>query len=196
MNEPKIETFMRELCAQGRAMSLSLEQYSEAREAFVSHTQAPGLSNDRCFLAAQSILTCAALVSKVLWTSSRAKDAGNERDRAELRMALGITSLPALKSRRVRNSIEHFDDRLDNFFSNAEGSSTIAERIIGPIDTITVGDIPVRYLRHLDLDDDTFTVLEDSVSLGDLTEAVDEVARKAEAWLQSNMPGMQTVRWL
>ncbi|WP_172936445.1 hypothetical protein [Rhodococcus sp. MS16] len=118
------------------------------------------------------------------------------RDRAELRMALGITSLPALKSRRVRNSIEHFDDRLDNFFSNAEGSSTIAERIIGPIDTITVGDIPVRYLRHLDLDDDTFTVLEDSVSLGDLTEAVDEVARKAEAWLQSNMPGMQTVRWL
>ena len=57
----------------------------------------------------------AASLSKLLWPpSTKGK---YERRGKKLRAALGITEESPLKSRLVRNAMEHFDERLDDYLA-------------------------------------------------------------------------------
>ena len=72
-----------------------------------------GQDAEIAWFAIQGILVAAANVHKLLWSGQR--NSAYEREAAErlpLREALGITEDSCLREKHVRNSIEHFDERI------------------------------------------------------------------------------------
>ena len=82
-----------------------------------------------------------------------------------LRSVLGDLKAPSpLEERRVRNSFEHFDERLDQFLDESRSRGRIvADQNIGPIANMIITNTgPPRYLRHIDPSTGTVLVLEGS----------------------------------
>ena len=107
------------------------------------------LNTARIFLAVQGVLTSAALISKLLWMSQPQRREGctcppEEADEARfaqakrrcraLRKALGIANEMPELNRRVRNSLEHYDDRMDRWLAADDG--TIYATGVGPPDSV------------------------------------------------------------
>lgn len=72
----------------------------------------------------QSLLVALGNISKILWPIMKRGDKkGNELRKArgkELREALGIKHGSALESRLLRDTFEHFDERMDKWFGAAD----------------------------------------------------------------------------
>lgn len=148
------------------------------------------------FAACQSLLSAAALISKLMYTSSsklnadgtpmdeealRKRQISIDRARA-LRKALGIKQT-ILESRRVRNAIEHFDSRLDEFF---DGSPfPIVDLNMGPKEYFISG-LPggtTKFLRHIDPTVPSISILNEEINIQELCDAVKLVQERAEQWL-------------
>src|SRR2546428_224252 len=69
---------------------------------------------DRCWFALLGLLTAAANISKLLW--------GSHPRRADLRALLGVEDDSPLRVRKLRNDLEHFDERLDEWAAAGAGS--------------------------------------------------------------------------
>ena len=80
--------------------------------------------------------------------------------------------------RGLRDALEHFDERLDEFLLK----DLVGQFISGPV----VGSLPLlkdavtSMFRLVDPAQDTFVLLGESYTFGPLREAVDEILRKAE----------------
>jgi hypothetical protein len=91
-------------------------------------------ADDRFWLAIQSFVVSAANVSKFLWPPRPESRASRDQPIIarclDLREWLGIGEDSALKSRELRNHLEHFDERIDAW---AKGGNTIyADQCFGP----------------------------------------------------------------
>lgn len=64
----------------------------------------------------QSILVASGNVSKILWPGAKYKDRGNR-----LRKILSVEENNPLSSRKFRNHFEHYDERVEEWFSNGSG---------------------------------------------------------------------------
>lgn len=180
--------YMRELINQAEAATLACEDLNAALNA---RGEVP-----RAFASVQSLLAAGAMISKMLWPqpskidgNGKALDAAGEERRQRtilrgkaLRDALGIKGIPILESRKVRNAIEHFDDRLDRHFE--AGHRFVVDRNIGPRDQMIVidGQVPLP-LRLIDNSAMTVSVLDDEVPMQKLFDAISEVSRGATEWL-------------
>jgi hypothetical protein len=69
----------------------------------------------------QSMLTCAANISKALW--GQADRLANERK--PLRDSIVITDLPALHSVLMRNNFDHFDERIDQWWKQTTDCNVV-----------------------------------------------------------------------
>lgn len=163
----------------------------------------PGADMTGVFVSVQGILTAGALISKILWMSQPQRapgcncppdpEAQAKHDEAKarckrLRKELGISGdIPELSSRRVRNGFEHIDDRLDTYFA---GGSHFVDRILGPPTAVVIDDQPARVLRRFDPRASEVTVLDDSISLQALLDAIKDVALKAQRWQAENPRAM------
>jgi len=99
-----------------------------------------------------------------------------------LRTALGIKGSPLLESRKVRNALEHFDDRSDRYFE--AGHRMVVDRNIGPKNRLVViGDKPALHLRLIDTEAGTVSVLEDEVPIQGLFDAIVDVSNRVHGWL-------------
>ncbi len=142
----------------------------------------PG-SNFMCFAGAQGILTSGALVSKLFWVET-----GRDRDReraaftedraASLREALDPT--PILKLRSVRNSVEHFDARLDDLLRSSPAPNMIDASIM-PRSMLNIDGL--LYLRHIDPETMTYSALDEEVGLHDVYDAIKKAGASARTWL-------------
>jgi hypothetical protein len=200
MHELEVQVFMYELQAQWRAIHFSATQLAEAQNA-------PAIDrDDLLFLAAQSMLTAGALVSKMLIPSQGIRrpkgctcpanaEEQEQQNRMkqrckELREALGYKKggLPEiLQQRKVRNGFEHYDSRLDDFLANS--SLLIVDRFVGPVDKLIKRDgktIAVAR-RRLDPDSRTANILDDSISLEELYDAVADVCERAKKWFDGRV---------
>lgn len=138
------------------------------------------------------------MLSKLLWPTppSRNPDGselsvGQEQARKRalmrgktLRSVLGDLKAPSpLEKRRVRNSFEHFDERLDQFLDESRSRGRIvADQNIGPIANMIITNTgPPRYLRHIDPSTGTVLVLEESQEIGELVTAIRDVGERAKA---------------
>jgi hypothetical protein len=125
MDEELREIFKLELRSQCQFVFIGVEQLNSALKK----------SNaDAAWFALQAILVSAANISKLLW--------GNKKDvvieaRRPLREEMGVTEDSALNSRRLRNSFEHFDERLEELFGG-EVPMEYSSRNIGPADSAPV----------------------------------------------------------
>lgn len=182
-----IQTYLRELVNQAESAAIAVKDFNAALNSGVD-----GIS--RAFAAVQSLLGAAALISKLLWPqpSSRKPDGTSLTDEDEERRTYAIArgrqlkelteikGIPILENRKVRNALEHFDERLDEYFRT--GHSLVADRNIGPKDRMIVVDgSPAVHLRLIDNERLTASVLNDEVSLQELSDAVQRVGTSATA---------------
>jgi len=113
----------------------------------------------------QNLLIQAAAVSRYFWPAR----SSHEWRGAQLRSAFGIGDDNPLRSRDLRNSIEHFDERLDIFL---EGDVTghILPEYMGPFDEPT--EVPVRLFRAYYVDNGIFELLGQQFDIQPISEAV------------------------
>jgi hypothetical protein len=82
--------------------------------------------SDNIWFALQGILGIGANVGKLLWGS---KGPEVEAEREPLRNAAGITAQTSLKSRAVRNSFEHFDERVMDWHAAGDVNVYVSRKI-------------------------------------------------------------------
>lgn len=82
---------------------------------------------DGIWLSLQNLLTAAANVSKALWGT----DDKIEAARLPLRESLAVADGSALNSRKLRNHFDHFDERLDEWWTKS-GDHNLVDCIVGP----------------------------------------------------------------
>jgi hypothetical protein len=156
------------------------------------HSQAPGpekarFSSSEVFRGIHSFLTHASNVSRILWPGTIPKKKLNEDDdqyhkrisktkravlRAnELRDELGLPKEHVLKSRKLRNHLEHFDDRIDDWEEHSKNKN-FAQDIIGPPNAI-VGIAETDRMRWFNPSDGTFHFRGEKFSIQDIVTGID-----------------------
>ena len=191
--------FMTELENLGNSMQIAAQQYNEALRLIDD----PGSANQnelisRILFAGQSILSVAALVSKVLipppkrpngckcaLTPEQESDYQRIKHRCKtLRKALGIKGdLPReINSRSVRNHFEHFDTRLDEYYA-AHSHEDFRQRVVAPSDVYPTA----LAMRHLDYEQHTISVFGETVSLAATRDAVFDIAGRAQRWVKEEI---------
>jgi hypothetical protein len=87
---------------------------------------------ERSWMALQTIAVSAANLSKLFWGSGGKKEEG----RRPLRESLGVEDGCCLQPTSLRNSFEHFDERIEDRFKATEQQGYIG-RNIGPMEIVT-----------------------------------------------------------
>lgn len=111
-------------------------------------------TNEKAFAEAQAILIAAANISKILWTGGRKATPESIVRAKELRDLLGVKGRWSLSQRTVRNSFEHFDDRLDEWGATGAG---FADCNVGSIKDMEALVPAKEIFRHIDPSTATIT---------------------------------------
>lgn len=131
---------------------------------------------DAVFSSIHSFLSHCAIVSKML----KAKYTDNSS--TTIGDVLGISSLSPIHKRKFRNSLEHYDKELKKWIKERGVNSVIGTYNIGPKSAI---DIPnMIYVKHYDPTNNTFTFVNEDLSLGDLFQEVIQIKDKADKWVK------------
>jgi len=129
----------------------------------------------------QAILISASNASKLLWgAGSTDREAAELRERrARLRASVGITDESPLNSRRVRNSFEHFDDRIEKWFAKDERHIYLG-RNIGPPNMIHIEGQEPTHFGHFDPATSIVTFWDRSAELNPIVREAEEILRRLE----------------
>jgi hypothetical protein len=135
-------------------------------------------ANSQAFAAVQSLLTAAALISKLMWPAS-SKPLHKERGEYLRSVLPGVAASAILADRSVRNRFEHFDEDLDEYLLT---SSMFVDRAIGdPKMMVIVGDKPADYVRLIDTVELAIEVMGKRVSIQNLHDALVAAGKEARA---------------
>lgn len=148
------------------------------------------LAQSEVFRSIHSLLTHASNVSRLLWPS-RPKDSKAERGRI-LRKALGIPDDDyPLKSRRLRDHLEHFDERLDEWQETSAGRTFVQDNI-GPWGSVAGVD-ELDVMRWYDQVARRLIFRGESIDIQELVTTIDALLPLArEASAQARMKAGQT----
>jgi hypothetical protein len=112
--------------------------------------------------------------------------AANQQAVARARVArktLGVKGeQPPELNRRVRNAFAHLDKRIDLFLAR---NTMFIDQVIGPAEQMPAFDTK-QILRWFDQTSTDVSVLGDSINLIALTNTLDDLAVKAQQWLDEN----------
>ncbi|WP_211878776.1 hypothetical protein [Pseudarthrobacter albicanus] len=160
---------------------------------------------DQMFAAGQGILSAAAIVNQFLWIDTEPQKPReyehisdeqwadlklHAKARAKmLRKLLKATDKSLIRSRTVRNSLEHIDQRLDARL--LFGPRVFADRTVGPPHLIGVKglDHTMTNFRRIDPETSEFWVLSHSASLGDIVDELHGMSQIALAKISSIKEG-------
>ncbi|MGH9787939.1 MAG: hypothetical protein ACRD4U_04445 [Candidatus Acidiferrales bacterium] len=132
-----LRVFQRQVLYQCECALHSAEQVNAA-------LQAQDIQGAFCGL--QNLLNAAANISKALWGQ---KDQANVAlVRTQLRESIGIADNSPLKDVRMRNHYEHFDERIDRWWTESH-TRNIADMNLGPAQSIA-GLAPIERFRSFD----------------------------------------------
>ena len=127
------------------------------------------------FQAAQGFLSHAAAISRILWPPRKKDD--RARGRGEhLRAVLSVTDNHPLRTRTLRDHLEHFDERLDQW-SQETTHGAIIDLVIGPASSF-IGGVAVGrgdFLRVYEQDRKVFTFRGDEFNIQELAAGVKTV---------------------
>jgi hypothetical protein len=152
------------------------------------------------FRQTHSFLTHASNVSRLFWPPAPRKKKGEDPDTFAARLAFTTdrgTSLVALfelddssplKSRVLRDHLEHYDERLDHW-SNTSQRRNIASDTIGPANAI-VGLDPSDTMRWFDPTTNAFRFRGEEFALQPLATAVDQLLPKTDVLEESLRRGI------
>jgi hypothetical protein len=134
------------------------------------------------FEAAQDFLQHSAVISKTLWPSDKKAQSRGQH----LRSSLGIDDSHPLKDRRLRNHLEHYDERLDDWANSSLNHNMVDKMIVNSRSAIggdiwlTDGDI----LRLFETDTMTFVFRGESFDMQKLCDGVVDVKKRSTARLK------------
>ena len=135
-------------------------------------TRRDGFDPIEIWSAIQSILIAAGNVSKILWPPrSRSAPRG-----VMLRALLDIDENNALSDRNFRNHFEHYDERIEDWLSSRH-SAVYVDQIIGPPPGL-LRDFPQNAHRGYDPSTQTLSFRGESMNLGSILRALDEIRQK------------------
>lgn len=137
-DDSRLSIYMTEIARHAQVAQTSIDSLDETLKLMP-------VDQNKLFMGVQSFLASSAMISKLVWPDTknaeeRAADpvAQWTKDRgSKLRAALKLNRTSALYSRELRNTLEHYDERLDRFASKSyntimlewtvTASSTVAE---------------------------------------------------------------------
>jgi hypothetical protein len=133
----------------------------------------PGFDHDRFWFTMDAALGAIARLGDIFWP--RDKESRSKRRGRILRERFGIEAADEATKRDVRNSFEHFAQRLDSWAETSEHGMFI-DRNIGPAGALV--NVPVSYARHYDPRTHVISVFGQELNLRDAyRECVDLVAQ-------------------
>ncbi|GGH17392.1 hypothetical protein [Paenibacillus segetis] len=137
--------FLREVQRQISFAEIATEEMMSITESVISNSVTdPEKMQTLFWYAAQNLLISLANISKVLYPSKKYYRRGDA-----LRKELSLPVENVFKSRLLRNSFEHFDERIEEFFMSAtkgKGSIFIDTNMVEI--KITGLDMPIAYMRN------------------------------------------------
>ena len=140
-------------CAQSAARSIeAVADLMEQVEAAKSVNPLDEVDPEAVLNELQNVVLQGAAVSRYFWP---VRDTFKSRGEA-LRTQYGITEQSPLRSRDLRNAIEHFDERLDEYLSKGI-VGTIIPHYLGP--TPKRSDVPRHFFRAYFVDTGVFEML-------------------------------------
>lgn len=116
----------------------------------------------------QNLVVQAAALSRYFWPIRRA----HEWRGAQLRAALKVSDESPLRSRDLRNAIEHFDEQLDRYLENTVAGHILPE-YVGPFEEGV--EVPVHVFRAYYVDIGVFELLGKRYEVEPLAREVDRV---------------------
>lgn len=185
MNEKKLRVFLEEVSLQCRFAIIAgkdLARYYKNMEQMVLSQQIREpdywLETDRFWYSVQALLVAVANVSKLLWpedTNKRHSDKRNKEDAAMLRKRLEVSDASLLKSKRMRNRFEHFDEWLERV---VKPKTTYVGLHIGQMPFIENQDEKI-YARNFNPQQGTIIFQEETFSIPNVIEAAVDLEHKA-----------------
>ena len=119
-------------------------------------------------------------ISKIIWPSK-------EETRSEILEALGLPSELSLRNRRLRNHLEHYDERLEEWYRESKYHIYVDLNLVPP--NAIAGIDPRDMLRNLDPTTLRFLFRGEEYDLKRLYQEIDTIHKKATEWLQSHEYG-------
>lgn len=124
------------------------------------------------FFALQALLNAAASISKAFWGSN----AGEATRRGALRDSFGVDDASPLKLRKLRNSFEHLDERLDSW-ARESTRHNLLDMFIGPFEAVE-GLASVERFRQFDPQFSRAGFWETEVNIRELVLEVHRIGRE------------------
>jgi hypothetical protein len=107
-----------------------------------------------------------------------------EQRSALLRTELGITEDNPLMDRKLRNHLEHFDERIDAYY--ADNPTRMADLILGGPDQASNEGVPKKgQYRHYDYRNKTMYFHGEPYPLMPLYTAVEDMYERAQTWIEA-----------
>ena len=136
---------------------------------------------DKIWLNLELFLVAAAKISIIFWPQGpKYKKRGEE-----LRTLLSIDKTVAFNSRDPRNHLEHFDERLEDWYFNSKDKNLMDKSIV-PETTINTGNFD--YLRAFVTRRFVFKFLNDEYEIKPIAESINELIPKVENELNKLLP--------
>ena len=158
--------YLRELLIQAEYALLGVQRMNELLQ-----QDAPVLF----FREAQGVLSHAAAISRLLWPP-RNKDERARTRGEHLRSVLQVPDDHALQARTLRDHLEHFDERLDQWTQETT-HGTIVDLCIGPASSFVGGASVGRgdFLRVYEPDRNVFTFRGDEFNIQELVTGIESL---------------------
>lgn len=121
----------------------------------------------------QSILVATANVSKILWPTIKYKARGER-----LRQMLRVENSNILSSRKLRNYFEHYDEQIDEWFTN-QSSSVYTDLAMNPSLT---GRFDLGSHRGYNSFNNTLIFRGESLDLGEVLKALEEILNNCKPY--------------
>lgn len=142
--------------------------------------------NEEVYFALHSLLAAAGNISKLLWP----REGGGTGKAAEQRRRRGVavrhllraTSESVLRSRELRNHIEHYDERLDAFV--ASGVQNRLDRVVTTKEKIKALGLATTPDRLFNPKTGVFSYREDDVDVWAVQQEAERIGVAAEAVLE------------
>lgn len=132
---------------------------------------------DLTFSSAHSFLSHAANVSKLL----KAKDIASPYVGGVVGDELGIAESSSVHDRRLRNNLEHYEDRLQKWIAEQGPRANIGTYNIGPKSAIQIPGMV--FVTHYDPSTRTFTFVNEDFDLAALDTDIRRIQTTADTWV-------------
>jgi hypothetical protein len=181
-----------------RQCQFALDAFEQLNETLISRQQLQQRrrwdrladSNRAVFRTVHSLLTHASNVSRIFWASSIRINPGESKDTYKIRKAdqltrardlradFGLSDHHILRERRLRDHLEHFDERLDDWRMNSVHHNVVDDYIgrVGVISGITKADT----MRTLDPGMMVFSFRGEPFNLQQIATAIREILSSAD----------------